>query len=90
MKKTTAIALVILAILLTAAPFLMRRAEAYNGTWFDTTYHFDKAQILMPDGTVISGAVEKWTDWEDSDAIQVKMDGKTYYTHISNVVLIAE
>ena len=59
-------------------------------TLFDTTYNFDKAQIQLPDGQIITGEVESWTDWETSDAIQVKINGVTYYTHLSRVVLIAK
>lgn len=52
-----------------------------NAQLLDTTFAFDKAIIKMPDGTVITGNVESWKDYEDgSDAIQVKMDGVTY-TH---------
>ena len=70
---------------------LVTKAEAYNATWFDTTYHFDKAWIYMPDGSVVIGEVESWKDWEDSDAVQVRIkNGGTYYTHLSNVVLMAK
>lgn len=89
MKKTISIVLLVLAILMSLFLFI-GRAEAYNVTWFDTTYHFDKVQIRLPNDIIVSGAVESWKDWEDSDAVQVKVNGKTYYTHISNVVLIAE
>lgn len=89
MKKTISIVLLILAILMSLFLFI-GRAEAYNVTWFDTAYHFDKVQIRLPNDIMVSGAVESWKDWEDSDAVQVKVNGKTYYTHISNVVLIAE
>ena len=61
-----------------------------NKTLFDTTYTFNRAEILMPDGDVISRAVESWTDFEDGDQIQVKIDGKTYLVHSSNIVMIAE
>ena len=89
MKKTISIVLLVLAILMSLFLFI-GRAEAYNVTWLDTTYHFDKVQIRLPNDIIVSGAVESWKDWEDSDAVQVKVNGKTYYTHISNVVLIAE
>ena len=56
----------------------------------DTTYRFDRAQIKMPDGTYISGKVEQWRDYEDSDQLQVTIDGKTYLTGGENIVLISE
>lgn len=61
-----------------------------NKTMFDTTYKFDRAQISMPDGSVITGKVESWTDYEDGDQIQVRINGKTYLVHSENVVLIAK
>lgn len=61
-----------------------------NQTLFDTTYTFDRVQIRMMDGSVVEGEVESWTDFESSDMLQVKVDGKTYLTYSSNVVLIDE
>ena len=56
----------------------------------DTTYSFEKAILSLPNGEVIEGEVQSWRDFEDGDQIQVKIDGKQYLTHISNVVLISE
>lgn len=61
-----------------------------NQQLLDTTYSYESCQVLLPDGTVVSGKCSGWKDWENSDAIQVVVDGKTYYTHMSNVVLISE
>lgn len=61
-----------------------------NQQLFDTTYSFENAQIKMPDGSVVSGKVSSWKDYDDSDAVQLVIDGKTYYTHLSNVVLISD
>lgn len=85
-------ACLLLAIIILAGLVLyMTEAKAYNATLLDTTYHFDKAWIYMPDGSVVIGEVESWKDWEDSDAVQVKIvNSGTYYTHLSNVVLMAK
>ena len=61
-----------------------------NRSWFDTTYSFDRVQIAMPDGSVVEGKVQSWQDYENSDVVQVKVDGKVYLTHYMNVVLISE
>lgn len=61
-----------------------------NKQIFDTTYSFDSAILTLPNGKVIEGKVESWTDFEDGDQIQVKINGKTYLVHSSNIVLIAE
>ena len=58
-----------------------------NVQWIDLTYKFDFAQISMPDGSVVEGAVDSWIDYQDSDMIQLVIGGVTYYTHSSNVVL---
>jgi ribosomal protein S1 len=56
----------------------------------DLTYSFDRAIISMPNGNIVEGEVQGWTDYEDGDQIQVKIDGKTYLVHSSQIVLIAE
>ena len=70
----------------TAAP-----GTGYNATIFDTKYHFDKAYVTLPNGKSVEGMVQSWKDWDDSDMLQVTFtDGRTFYTHGSNIVLVAE
>ena len=61
-----------------------------NQQIIDTTWSFERAIIFLPDGDKIEGKVTSWKDYEGSDMIQVAVDGKTYLTHSSNVVLISE
>jgi len=62
---------------------------ACNMQIIDTKWSFDYAYIDLGNGNIIEGHVDSWKDWDDSDMIQVTMfDGKTYFTHSSNVVLI--
>ena len=61
-----------------------------NKQIFDTTYSFDRAIISLPNGEVIEGKIDSWTDYEDGDQIQVKINGVTYLVHSSDVVLIKE
>ena len=56
----------------------------------DTTLTFDKAIISLPNGEIVEGKVTSWKDYEDGDQIQVKINGKTYLVHSSNVALINE
>lgn len=56
----------------------------------DTTYSFDKAVLVLPNGKVVEGKVQSWADFEDGDQIQVKIDGKSYLVHSSNIILISE
>ena len=69
---------------------LVSSFTACNKQIIDTVYKYDRAIIYLPDGTVVDGKVQSWTDFEDGDQIQVKVDGKTYLVHSSNVVLIDE
>ena len=56
----------------------------------DFTYKFDRAIIKLANGEVIDGEVQSWTDFEDGDQIQVKIDYVTYLVHSSNATLISE
>lgn len=86
MKKLVVIGLVIVLVLGVVAA-----AYAWgNKQWFDTTFSFERAIINLPDGYVIEGELDSWLDFENSDQIQVKIDGVVYLTHIMNVCLISE
>ena len=61
-----------------------------NKQVFDTTYTFDRAILSLPNGEVIEGKIQSWTDFDDGDQIQVKIDGKQYLVHSENIVLISE
>lgn len=61
-----------------------------NKQLLDTTYSFDKAVLILPNGEVVEGKVQSWADFEDGDQIQIKIDGKSYLIHSSNIVLISE
>lgn len=63
---------------------------ACNKQVFDTTYSYERAIIYLPNGEVVDGKVSSWTDFDDGDQIQVKIDGKQYLVHSSNIVLISE
>ena len=76
--------------LLCAGTLMLGMTGCGNQQLLDTTYTFSHAVIAMPDGSTISGKVESWKDWENSDTVQVKIDGVTYWTHSSNVVLTTD
>lgn len=83
----------IIAIILTVTVMVCALAcgcTAWNKQIFDTTYKFDRAIISLPDGTIIDGKVQSWTDFEDGDQLQIKIDGVTYLVHSTNAALIAE
>ena len=61
-----------------------------NKDMWDTVYTYDRAIVALADGSIVTGRVQNWRDYEDGDQIQVKIDGKTYLVHSTNVTLIAE
>ena len=76
------------ALIIFLAVILVSCTGCYNKQLFDTTYHYDKAIIYLPNGEIVEGRVSSWTDFSDGDSIQVKINGKTSLTHICNVCLI--
>lgn len=78
----------IVAILLVI--ILVIALTACNKQVIDTVFSYDRAIICLPNGDVVEGKVSSWADYADGDQIQVKIDGKTYLVHSSNVVLIAD
>ena len=77
-----------IALIIFLAIILVSCTGCYNKQLFDVTYHYDRAIVYLPNGEIVEGRVSSWTDFDDGDSIQVKIDGKMYLTHISNVCLI--
>lgn len=82
MKKKVMVAIMLVATVV--------GLTACNQQLIDTTYTYDRAIISLPNGEIVEGKVTSWTDFEDGDQIQVKIDDKTYLVHSVNVVLISE
>ena len=85
MKKIIALLLVVIVVL-----SLALITTGCNKQLVDLTYSYDYAIISLPNGEVVEGKVSSWTDFEDGDQIQVKINGKTYLVHSANVVLISD
>lgn len=77
-------------IILLALNLMFALGGCGNRELWDTTYTFDRAIVRLADGTVVDGKCQSWKDWEDSDMIQVNINGNTYYVHGSNISLIKE
>ena len=84
MKKVIAVLLCVIALL------SVMLITGCNKQVVDLTYSYERAILQLPNGEVIEGRVSSWTDFEDGDQIQVKIDGKTYLVHSSNIVLISD
>lgn len=59
-----------------------------NRQIIDTAQRFDHAMIKLADGEIVEGRVDSWMDYENSDQIQVTINGTTYLIHSMNVTLI--
>lgn len=81
MKKRVALIIFLVVILISCT-------GCYNKQFVDMTYHYNRAIIYLPNGEIVEGRVTSWRDFEDGGAVQIKIDGKTYLTHICNVCLI--
>lgn len=85
MKKIVIIALIIaLCLTLTACQIGNRKIG------FDTTQTFHWAIIQLGNGELIEGSVDSWRDFDSSDTVQVTVNGITYLTHYTNIILTTE
>lgn len=83
-------ALCMLAAILLVVAMMLMFLTGCNRQVIDTTYSYGKAVLALPDGSVVSGKIESWKDYDDGDQIQVKIDGTTYLVHSVDIVLIKE
>lgn len=51
---------------------------------------FTYAYIVLDGQEIVKGSITQWRDYEDSDVVQLLINGKFYLTHYSNVVMIAD
>ena len=88
MKKKLIIAGVVVLVVALAAFIIYWETHHGNRQLMDTQFRFDQAVIRLPNGEVVEGKVSSWLDYDDSDTVQITIDGKTYLTHYTNVCLI--
>ena len=88
MKKKLIIAGVIILVIAIASLVIYWETTHGNRRLIDTKNRFDRAIISLPNGEAVEGKVSSWLDYNDSDVVLITMEGKTYLTHYSNVVLI--
>lgn len=76
------------AAILTTVLLFAAVLSGCNKQIIDTTYRFDYAYIVLPNGECVEGQVDRWKDYDDGDQIQVTIDGTTYLTDTTRVTLI--
>ena len=52
----------------------------------DRTFTYTWAQIKLPDGAIIEGKVDSWTDYGD-ELLQITINGTTYLVHAADAVM---
>ena len=87
MKRFICLIMVML-VLLAAIASCGEVSPGYNRALYDTTWNFNYCYIYIGGEKLVEGKVDSWLDFENSDMIQVKVGGKIYLTHSSNVVLV--
>ena len=94
MKKYGKI-LVLIMVLVIATLLLSSCDESYYKTGNRITggkdvQTFTYAYIILDGQEIAKGAITQWRDYDESDVVQVLVNGKYYLTHYSNVVMIAD
>ena len=84
MKIICVVLILSLALALTACQVGNRQVG------WDTTQTFTHAILELGNGELIEGTVTSWRDFDDSDVVQFTMNGITYLTHYSKVVLMTK
>ena len=77
-----------LAVMLIVMTFAL--CACGNRDHWDIVYTYDTVIVQLADGSVVKGKCQNWRDYENSDMMQVKVNGKTYLVHSMNCTLIAE
>ena len=92
MKKMKLLSLIV--ILITAA-FVFSGCENMHKTGNRITggkdvQTFTYCFVVLDGQEIARGAITQWRDYDNSDVVQVLVNGKFYLTHYSNVVLVAD
>lgn len=92
MKKWKALLLIVLAIvmLLVFSSCGDPHKTGNRITGGKDVQTFTYCYIVLGGKGVVKGAVTQWRDYDNSDTVQVLVDGKYYLTHYTNVVLVAD
>lgn len=53
----------------------------------DLTYNYTYGYVELPNGECVEGEISTWKDYDDGDQIQVVINGITYFTDTTRVVL---
>lgn len=81
---------VVLAVIMTVCSACSEKKMGNRITGGKDVQTFTYAYVVLGGKEVAKGAVTQWRDYENSDTVQVLVNGKYYLTHYTNVVLVAD
>lgn len=87
MKK---IVFVILVLILTTITLTGCMQIGNRTIGLDTTQTFKWGIVQLGNGELIEGEVTSWRDFNESDVVQCTIDGITYLSHYSNIILCSK
>lgn len=94
MKRYTKIIILIIALVCFTCMLTSCDGEYYKTgnriTGGKDVQTFTYCYIVLGGQEIVRGAITQWRDYENSDTVQVLVNGKYYLTHYTNVVLIAD
>ena len=90
MKKYIKVAIIICLMILSLVLFAgCERKMGNRITSGKDVQTFTYAYVVLGGQKVAEGPITQWRDYDNSDTVQVLVNGKFYLTHYTNVVLIA-
>lgn len=87
MKRIIAIILVVMLAVILSGCQIKHGNRIIEGKDVQT---FTYAYVRLGDKEIAEGYVTQWRDYDESDVVQVLINGKFYLTHYSCVVLVAD
>jgi len=88
MKKFLMAMILVVAVLVMVACGMTTTGN--RAVWGKDVQTFTYAYIRLGDKDIVEGYITQWRDYDDSDVVQIMIDGKYYLTHYSCVVMIAD
>ena len=89
-KKFRPIKVISILVLLIVAAVMITTMSGCNKLLIDTQMQFSYGIICLPDGSIVKGEIQNWTDFEDGDQLQITIKGITYLVHSTDAVLMSE
>ena len=90
MKKVAAILLVLILLTLVLTGCEEQIKTGNRITAGKDVQTFTYAYIRLGDKDIVEGYITQWRDYDDSDVVQIMINGKFYLTHYSCVVMVAD